>query len=473
MFIGRKEELLELESRINSQKFEMIPLYGRRRVGKTRLLEEFSTNKRTIFFTADQFGETSNLENLSQAITSAFSPEMESMVFPDFQTAFEAIAKHAESNPDSLLFIIDEYPYLAKAVKGISSLLQKIIDKKYLKLNNLMLILTGSQISFMEKQVLGYESPLYGRRTGQIKLMPLTLQEAHLFLPHIPNEDFLSIYGITGGIPLYLSMLDDHMTCKENIIKHVLQKNSFLYEEPGNLLMQELRTPNKYNDIIAAIASGSSEMKDIIGTTGIESGVLTKYLNTLIDLNIVEKKIPLTKIGKKKPLYVVSDGLFRFWYRYVPKYKNFIETNKTNLIWEKIEADLPDFTAIEFEHFCRNWIYQQNGTKELPFLISEVGSWWGNNPINHKPTNLAEEIDIIGIGVEKNNLLIGECKWKNKDTDVDIAQKLMERSNFFPYPNKLLVIFSKSKFTKKLQHYAIKNNIQLISYHKMLERGNR
>lgn len=469
MFIGRKEELKELNERLYSKKFEMIPIYGRRRVGKTRLLEEFVKDKKAVFFTADQFGEESNLFNLSQAIISLIAPSLSVSHFTSFQDAFEAVATYAETSPEPLVFIIDEYPYLAKSSEGISSVLQKVIDKNYLKLPNLMLILTGSQLSFMEEQVLGYESPLYGRRTGQIKLLSLNYTQSKAFLPSMPEDDFMTIYGLTGGIPLYLTLMDDSLSLKENIIQNVLSKNTFLYEEPRNLLMQELRTPNRYNDIIAAIAGGASEMKDIIGKTGIDSGPLTKYLMTLIDLNIIEKKLPLTKIGKNKPVYIVSDGLFRFWYRYVPNYRNFIETSRTHLIWNKIEEDLPQYTSIVFEEFCRDWLYSQNGSEQVPFLIAEVGSWWGNNPLIHNKATSQEEVDIIGLGLEKSDLIVGEFKWRKAPTDRSIAERLVERSHFFPYQNKALYLFSKTGFTPGLKEYAKEKEIQLIEFRKMIE----
>ena len=464
MFIGRGFELEELEQRLRSERFEMIPIYGRRRVGKTRLVEEFISDKKAIFFTANQFGEESNLKNLSFSIGSTLHGSLNPIVYPSFQSAFVEIADYAEKTGEQIVFVIDEYPYLAQSNMGISSVLQWVIDKYYLKLPNLMLILTGSQMSFMQRQVLGYESPLYGRRTGQIKLQALGFSEARKFLPTMPLNDFLTIFGITGGIPLYLSMMRDDWSLAENIKNNLLQPITLLYEEPENLLMQELRTPNLYNDVLIAVASGSTQLNEIANQTGIDSGNVIKYVNTLIDLNILEKRNPLTTIGKRKPIYVIQDGLFHFWYRYVPKYKSFIERKQIANVWPRIEEDLIQFTSLVFEDFCRQWVLANTKT-----LVSEVGGWWGNNPLIKKAGADAEKVDVIGVGIEKDEIVIGECKWRNETTGLAVGEKLVERSQFFPYPRKELYIFSKSDFSDELAEFAKKHDIQLIKFSEMTE----
>ena len=464
MFIGRNFEIEELEERLKSPRFEMMPIYGRRRVGKTRLLEEFTKDKKTIFFTANQFGEEENLKNLSLSIGISLLGSQNPLAYPSFQTAFLEVADLVGKLDEPVVFVIDEYPYLAQSNMGISSVLQWVIDKYYLKLPNLMLILTGSQMSFMQRQVLGYESPLYGRRTGQIKLLPLDFNEARRFLPKMPLNEFLTIFGVTGGIPLYLEMMNDNFSLKDNVKNNLLKTSTLLYEEPENLLMQELRSPNIYNDVLIAVANGATQLNEIADKTKIESGNIIKYVNTLIDLNILNKKNPLTNIGKRKPLYYIQDGLFHFWYRYVPKYQNFIGRKQISDIWPRIEEDLIQFTSLIFEDFCRNWILTNS-----KILVSEVGGWWGNNPLVKKSGANAEEVDVIGIGLEKDEIVIGECKWRNEITGVDVGEKLVERAQFFPYLHKELYIFSKKGFSDELISYAKKNNIHLMTFAEMVE----
>lgn len=467
MFVGRKQELERLEQKLISEQFESVALYGRRRVGKTRLLEEFVQDKETIFFTADQFGPAINLANLSQAINDLTEPADSVKPFETFQAAFEAVAQLAQESEDPIVFIIDDYPHLVKSSDEIATSLLQVMEDSYQTLKNLLLILVGSQVSFMEEQVLDSKSPFHDKITEQINLSPLTFNEAHKLLPRIPKEVFMMIYGLTGGIPFYLNRFDDTLSLKENIVTHVLCKNTFLYEEPNNLLMQELRTPNRYNDIITAIATGATEVREIVSRTSIESGPLTKYLETLIDLGIVEKNIALTDIGRNKPTYGIADGLFRFWYRYVPKYKQFIETNRTELIWKQIAEDLLQFTLITFEEYCREWLLEKNGSERLPFQLSIVGSWWGNPSTGKNRSTQQEKIDVIGLGVEDEDLLIGDCYWRNEKIDLPAAEQLVQRSKYFPYTHKELVIFSKRGFTKQLKEFAGEKKILLISLAEM------
>jgi len=463
MFIGRNEELEFLEERLKSHRFEMLPIYGRRRVGKTRLLEEFIKGKKAIFFTADQRSETSNLSSLSWAITSVIFSEGSHLNFPSFQRAFEEVAEYARENKDPVIFIIDEYPYLAQTSEGLASILQRTIDKKYLELSNLMLILTGSQTSFMEHQVMGYQSPLYGRRTGQIKLRPLNFNQAREFLPTMETKKFLTVYGITGGIPLYLSMMNDELSLEDNIKRNLLTQNTLLYEEPRNLLLQELRNPNRYNDILVAIARGAKRLNEIVDQTDIESGTLLKYIDTLVELDIVEKRMPIPKLSKQRGIYCIKDGFFHFWYRYVPRYKSFLESGRLNYIWPRIEEDLIQFTSLVFEDYCRNWVLLNDSP-----LVREVGSWWGNNPLIKNATARAEEVDVVGLGLEKDEIVIGECKWRNEPTGLNVGEKLIQRADFFPYGKKELYIFSKSEFTNELKEYAMKNHIKLLTFEEMV-----
>jgi len=464
MFIAREEELKFLEMQMKSKRFEMIPIYGRRRVGKTRLIEEFTRDKKTIFFTADQLGEASNLKNLSRAINSLIIGGVADAVYESFQDAFEAVAKYASQTTDPIVFVIDEYPYMASSLDGISSVLQRTIDKEYLQIPNLMLILTGSQMSFMERQVMGYQSPLYGRRTGQIKLRPLTFDEARNFLPTMNIYDFLTIYGITGGIPLYLSLMEDDWSLEDNIKQKLLTRNTILHEEPKNLLLQELRTPDRYNAILMAIARGATKLNEISDKTDIESGLLVSYINTLMELEIIEKREPMIKSGKRKGIYYIKDGLFHFWYRYIPHYTNFLNFGQMDQIWSQIERDLIQFTSLIFEDFCRNWVLRLNDP-----LVREAGGWWGNNPLVKNSKANAEEIDVIGLGLEDDELVIGECKWRNEETSLKVGEKLVERAEFFPHEKKYLYVFSKSAFSEGLKEYAENHQIQLVTYEEMVE----
>ena len=293
MFYGRTEELNLLEKRYQKGKFECIVIYGRRRVGKTELIKEFSKNKATILFSALNASSQENLEALSREIFAYKNPEMiNSPVFQSYDAALNEITRI--SKEEKIIFVIDEYPYLAKAEESISSRLQHLIDHVWQK-EQIFLILCGSSMSFMENQVLGYESPLYGRRTAQLKIKALTYKETMLFNPKLEFTDQALVYGITGGIPHYINKLDVAESIDEALLENVFDTASYLYEEPENLLKQELREPAIYNSIISAIASGSSRANEISTKAGLESGPCAKYMKVLMDLGIVVRETPITE----------------------------------------------------------------------------------------------------------------------------------------------------------------------------------
>jgi len=258
MFIGRQKELDTLNKQYEKNEFSFIPIYGRRRVGKTQLIEEFIRDKRAIFFTGvNKEHYKDQIVRLSRAI---FDNSESSPVFSDFDKAMETVYQMA--GKEKLIFVIDEFPYLVGANGSVVSILQQFIDLKFLK-TNMMLILAGSSLSFMENQVLSTQSPLYGRRTGQIKLLPVDFQTARQFAPKLSKLDQAVMYGVTGGIPKYLTLFDDNLSLDENLKSQFFDRNEYLFEEPGNLLKQEYTDPSLYQAIITAIASGGSQMKDI------------------------------------------------------------------------------------------------------------------------------------------------------------------------------------------------------------------
>ena len=317
MFYCRDKELQELNKRYQKDNFECIVIYGRRRVGKTALINEFCKGKPTIFFSALNASSQENLATLSKAIYDKDHPGAESApVFQSFDAAFTEITRMAEQ--ERLVFVIDEYPYLAKANKSISSRLQHIIDHVW-KNGRLFLILCGSSMSFMEYQVLGYESPLYGRRTGQFKIQALTYKEITAFNPNLTEQQQALIYGITGGIPHYINKLAVEDDVDAALKDNLFNTSSYLYEEPENLLKQELREPAIYNSVISAIAGGASRVNEIATKVGLESSICIKYLKVLLDLGIIKKETPVTEKPGKKTIYAIGDNFFRFWYRFIPQ----------------------------------------------------------------------------------------------------------------------------------------------------------
>ena len=457
MFIGRLKELNALNKLYKSNKFEFAVIYGRRRVGKTALINEFIGDKKAIYFMGVESNAKQNLENFSKSIMEfASSIETESS-FLSFQAALEYVFKLAEN--ERIILAIDEYPYVARSSKSLASTLQLLIDK-YKDTSKLMLILCGSSMSYMEDHVLAYKAPLYGRRTAQIKLLPFDFEETCRYFKNLSKEDKAIIYGVAGGTPQYLLQMDDKLSVEDNIKNTYLNPTSFLYEEPTNLLKQEVREPAIYTAIITAIATGASRMSEISTKVGEDTNVCATYIKTLINLGIVQKETPYGEKASRKSVYSIEDNMFRFWYRFVLDNTSVIARGAADLVYKRIEPYLSDYMGKVFEEICKQYLWKQLLTGNCPVEFTSLGRWWGNDP---KEKSQAE-IDIMG-EQDKTTALFAECKWTNEKVDLSVLETLVKRSELFKYKNVHYYLFSKSGFTKGCLDKANEmGNTVLIEY---------
>lgn len=457
MFIGRERELNALERLYQSNKFEFAVIYGRRRVGKTALINKFIDDKNAIYFMGVESNAKQNLENLSKSIMEYVSGTEIDSIFSSFQSALEYVFKLSEK--ERIILAIDEYPYVARSSKSLASTLQLLIDK-YKDKSKLMLILCGSSMSYMEDHVLAYKAPLYGRRTAQMKLVPFDFDETCRYFKKFSDEDKALIYGIVGGTPQYLLQIDDNLSVEENIKNTFLNPVSFLYEEPINLLKQEVREPAIYTAVIAAIATGASRMSEISGKVGEDTNVCSMYLKNLINLGIVQKETPYGEKASRKSVYSIEDNMFRFWYRFVFENNSIIARGAADLVYKRIEPQLSDYMGKVFEEICRQYLWKQLLSGNCPVEFASLGRWWGKNPKEKRQ----EEIDIMG-EQDKNTALFAECKWTNEKVDLGVLETLVKRSELFHYKTKHYYLFSKSGFTKGCEDKAKEmGNVTLVEY---------
>ena len=440
MFIGRERELDALNKLYKSNKFEFAVIYGRRRVGKTALINEFIDNKKAIYFMGVESNAKQNLENFSKSIMEFASGIETESSFLSFQGALEYVFKLAEN--ERIILAIDEYPYVARSSKSLASTLQLLIDK-YKDTSKLMLILCGSSMSYMEDHVLAYKAPLYGRRTAQMKLLPFDFEETCRYFKNLSDEDKALIYGVAGGTPQYLLQMDDKLSVEDNIKNTYLNPISFLYEEPTNLLKQEVREPAIYTAIITAIATGSSRMSEISSKVGEDTNVCTNYIKNLMNLGIVQKETPYGEKASRKSVYSIEDNMFRFWYRFVLDNNSIIARGAADLVYKRIEPQLSDYMGKVFEEICKQYLWKQLLSGNCPVEFNSLGRWWGNDPKEKRQT----EIDIMG-EQDKNTALFAECKWTNEKVDLGVLETLVKRSNLFSYKTKHYYLFSKSGYTK-------------------------
>jgi hypothetical protein len=344
-------------------------------------------------------------------------------------------------------------------------MLQKHIDECW-KDSRLFLILCGSSMSFMEEQVLGYKSPLYGRRTAQFKIRPFTFWESRAMLQDFTPEEQAFLYGVTGGIPEYLSRINSALSADENVIQLFFDESGRLFEEPVNLMKQELKEPMTYHSIVGAIASGASKLNEIATKTGLETSGCSNQLTSLIALGIVMREVPITEpSGSRKTLYSLSDSMYLFWYRFVRPNTSSIMRGVGRQVYETIVSpQINDFMDTVFENICRQYLFLPKVYEKLPFMIGEIGRWWGNNAKEHRQ----EEIDLMAVSEDK--AMFGECKWRSEQVDQKVLETLIARGELFHYTEKHYFVFSKSGFQTVAEEYAkTKKTLQLISFEEMCQ----
>ena len=463
VFLGREWELKKLNEMYLSKGFQFPVIYGRRRVGKTSLINEFIKDKKAIFFTGIENSAGQNLENLSRAILSYAGGGADEAVFPSFQSALEYVFRLA--GKERLIFVIDEYPYVARAERSLASTLQALIDK-YRDSSRLLLILCGSSMSFMENHVLAYKAPLYGRRTAQFKILPFDYFESKACHKNFSAVDMAVVYGAVGGTPQYLLQIDDRLSVKENIKRCFLNPASSLYEEPVNLIKQEVREPAAYNAIITAIASGSTKLSEISSKVGGETSACATYIKNLTALGIVKKETPFAEKSTRKTIYKLNDNLFRFWYRFVPDNIAAISRGLDDEVYDRISPLIDNYMGAVFEDICMQYLWKQRAKGECSIAFTDIGRWWGNDAKNKREA----EIDIMGddgIGAA----LFCECKWTKEKVDVGVLEALVERSRLFQYKKMHYYIFARSGFTKGCVEKAKAfGNVNLVTFDEIAEK---
>lgn len=457
-FIGRHQELQTLEAEYRRDG-GFVVIYGRRRVGKTTLIKEFMKGKPAFYFLATEEVESQSMKRLSGVIARATGNAMlQRVTFSDWLDLFQEIAKYRPE--EKKILVIDEFPYLVKTNPAFPSILQNAWDE-LLKDSNTMLILCGSLLGMMQKHALSYDSPLYGRRTAQLRLTPLSFSEVYAARPQ-SFEAAVEEYSVTGGVPKYLELFQPDEDLTEQLERLVLSKSGFLYEEPNFLLRDEVQTAANYFSIIRAIADGNHKLGKIAGALGLETSALTPYLSTLIDLGFLKKEVPITEKNpekSRKGLYFISDNFTRFWFRYVYPYKGELELDNRQIVLDELGKDFRQkFAAFVYEDVCQDIFAQLCRSGALNFVPSRIGSYWLND------LDGDTQIDVMAVDQQNRRIFAGECKYHNKPVDAPVyfaleekVQKSADLKAAFPGYQVLYGLFSKSGFTPRLLELAQEN----------------
>ena len=466
MFIGRKQELQFLEDKYNSKGGQLIVLYGRRRVGKTETLREFCKGKRHIFYSCREVSDKLQLRSFSEKLLKENIPAASYIKeFSDWETALKSVLDLPYGDEKKLL-IIDEFPYMCRGNESIPSVLQNLWDELF-KDENVMIVLCGSAMSFIEKELLAEKNPLYGRATGIYKMEAMSFYDAVQFFPNYTDRDKIIAYSILGGIPHYLRQFDADLPLEENIKRNILTKGCVLYSEVEFLLRQELRETPLYNSIIEAVALGNTKLNDISVKSLVDDTSKTSvYLKNLIELEIVKREFSVNDGTKERAntnrgLYRLTDNFFRFWYAFVFTNYSELESGDADGVFEyAIKPNLHEFASFAFEDVCREYVRKMQRNGKLPFRYQRMGRWWGKTTVRRKDkTEVQEtEIDLLAVSQKADQYLVGECKFKGRpfgfteylDTSAKLSQQ-KEKAEFFYY------LFSESGFDDNLTAEAEKD----------------
>ncbi|MEM3555936.1 MAG: ATP-binding protein [Candidatus Micrarchaeia archaeon] len=414
LFVNRERELSYLNKLYKKKGRKLVILYGRRRVGKTELINQFSKGKKAIYFLADKRGTLSNAERFSAICADYFKDTRPAV--RNFDDAFLYVKKHLRG--EKLIIAIDEFSYLVEKDDGIPSVFQLIFDE-ILKGTDVFLILSGSSMSMMYRGALSYESPLYGRRSGDWMLRAMPFRDFSRFYPGLSFEELVMVYSVVGGIPAYAVHFGGRDVF-DAIKLNVLRKGEFLYSEPEVLLKEELREPSTYFAILEAMAS-NAKLTDIANAARIPAKDMPKYLKVLEDLDLVYKATPVTEKKTRKSLYFIKDNFFNFWFRFVYPRKSELEGGNVDEVLKLIKKDFNSHVGRVFEQICREYVEQK---KLIQF--SRVGKWWGY--LREKGRRRVEEIDVVALDESSRKILFGECKWQEKVDGYSVLSSLKEKA---------------------------------------------
>lgn len=458
MFYGRIKELAKLEKEY-LKKNSFCSIYGTRRIGKTSLINEFVKNKKHIMFQAKEVSNADNLKSFSFKILESFDRSDE-YVYSSWEKAFDAAISFF--GDDKGIIVIDEYPYLVRSYEGISSIIQDIYDNK-LKNSNIMLILSGSNLSFMEKELNNKQSPLYKRITLKMKISKMPFDEATLFLNNYSNEDKIKFLCMFGEYPFYLSKIDENLSFDENVKELLFNENSILLDGPKLLLSNSSREQSFYNSILLYLAGKKKGLTEISKLMNEEVTKINKYMKTLLDAEIVTKYEMFN--SSRQVYYYIEDPVLRFYYQYLLNNIDKIEAGYGELLYDRLKNDIHSFISYSFEDIAISYMEGLSIKGKLDGIYYPI-----KNLVIEK-SELNRSIEIDGIAKDNDSILVIECKFTNKKRTIHDFEKMVENMSIKMFSSVKKIeyyIISKSGFEDSLLNCKDKN-LHLISLDDMFK----
>lgn len=456
MFVGRDFEIEQLNKLYSKTGFQFAILYGRRKIGKTSLIKEFSKDKPTLFYVPEEHNEALAFNSLKCLIFKNFNVPSSTPI-NTWEDAFKVICSEARNK--KMVLVLEEFPSLVQENPSISSIIQKVIESQ-MKDSQIFLILSGSSNSFIEKQLLSSKNALYGLRTAQFKIEPLDFFNSAKFFKGLSIEDKIKYYSTLGGMPQYLNQFDYSKAYDINVIDSLLNKSSYLFGEPESYLKTRLENLNTANKILSLLSRGDFNLDRLNEKNFFMGEDLVTTIKKLKELSIIGWHKSVGR-SEKRPwsFYRLEDNFFRFWYRFLYKNRTLVDMGMLEYLFQnKIMHDLHSHIGYVFEDICTQFLIKLNSNFELPFVFESIGSWVGYNPILNKPS----QMDIVA--TSGDSVLIGECKWNGTPMAVDTIEGLIEKAQTLKYNNKYYCFFSKAGYSASAVRYSLSNkNLYLFN----------
>lgn len=479
-FIGRKRELQALEHFYNTPEAGLMILFGRRRVGKTSLLTHFIENQRLVhnqevtggfYWMATTHNEAYQLRDFSQALI-RFDPRFHTVpspdfTFPDWEAAFNHLADAVSQMDTPQLVVIDEFTYLVRNNPALTSLIQKLWDHRLSKIDRLRLVLTGSLVGMMEREVISYQAPLYGRATSLLRLRPLPYASLIELFPDRAADERVAIYAATGGVPAYLNLFTRTGSFVTALQRECLIPGSIMLGDPAVMLHEQLKEPQSFESILSSMANGYHKWGEIAKMAGVTETSLGHYLRILEELELIERRDPIFANPEgKKGQYYIRDHFMQFYYRFLVPHLSKIDRGYLDVVVDQIYQDLRSFIGTYvFEELCREWTLAAGAAGQLSFDPEDVGSYW------QQYRGQGVQLDVVAVNQRQKKLLIGECKWGKDTISRSILTDLIQRSQRMPQVSEgwqvQYALFSREGFTAAAQALARELGVQLVTLNDM------
>ncbi len=439
-----------LEDNWAAEDARFFVLWGRRRVGKTELLNHFVAGKRALYFEATDAAQGDQLHDFSRELARASANELlTQQPLTSWQAALAAIAQWASS--ERTVVVLDEFQYLAAQDRELGSLLNRWWRTTGRRLP-LVLVVAGSEVSFFERQVLAGQ--MYGRRTGQWQLTPFDYRSAALFTPAYSASDKVRTYAVCGGMPYYLERFDDRVPLAENILHHILYRDGMLHEEAHLLLRQELSDPHNYFSVLRAIAAGQTRNSQICGRVGLSTAQVSQITAVLERLQLIEQRRPVTASARsKKTTYAIVDGFLNFHFRFLDPYRSLLRTRAgaEQHLRQTVLPQLDHFVSKPaFEDVCRRYLQDVEQARV-------VGGWWGPVPTGEGRHTEQREVDVVAVNQRSYVTALGSCKWTAAPVGLEQEALLTRLQGHVPGAEGERVrhyFFARSEFEDSLRRVA-------------------